>query len=72
MKTASPNSDEGPPQRLQEIARIVTASGSGCGAQQAGVIPSVPELGTNLGTNFHLRKIRDGQLPENSGGQGRD
>jgi len=29
----------------------------------------VPELATNLGTNSHPRKIRDGQALEKSGGQ---
>ena len=33
---------------------------------------SVPELGTNLGTNSLREKFSDGQLLENSGGQGRD
>jgi hypothetical protein len=33
---------------------------------------SVPELVTNLVTNSRRRKIRDGQLLEKSGGQGRD
>ena len=38
----------------------------------AGMIQSVPELGTSLGTNSIEGGFRSGQLPENSGGQGRD
>ena len=38
----------------------------------AGMLQSVPELGTNLGTNSTEGEFRSGQLAENNGGQGRD
>jgi len=38
----------------------------------AGMLQSVPELGTILGTNSIEGEFRSGQLVENSGGQGRD
>ena len=41
-------------------------------AMCAGMLQSVPELGTNLGTHSLRRKLTDGQVLENSGGQGRD
>src|SRR6266567_694079 len=38
----------------------------------AGMRWSVPELGTNLGTNSIRKEFRSGQPVENGGGQGRD
>lgn len=38
----------------------------------AGMRQSVPELVTNLVTKSRRGKIGDGQVPEKSGGQGRD
>ena len=38
----------------------------------AGMLQSVPELGTNLGTNSGWRELFDRQLAERNGGQGRD
>ena len=38
----------------------------------AGMRWSVPELGTNMGTNSLRRKLTEGQLVQRNGGQGRD